>query len=234
MTGLGTIVDAGAILLGSTLGLFLRRGLPEKWQESIMQAVSLCIIIIGIQMALKSENIIITIVSLVIGTIIGEWLDINSKLQKFGAWLGAKIVGKNTTGAAKSIGEGFVAASLIYCVGALAILGSLADGLKGDTTILYAKATLDFIISVILTANMGIGVAFSAASVLLYQGALTMLAGAVEPLLTESILQEITATGGVLIIAIGINTLKIIEIRISNLLPAIFMPLVLITILGLI
>ena len=131
------------------------------------------------------------------------------------------------------IGEGFVAASLIYCVGAMAIIGSLQDGLKGDTTILFAKSTLDGIIAIILTANLGIGVALSAVSVLLYQGTLTLLAGVLEPVLTTSILNEVTATGGMLIMAIGVNMLKVVQIRISNLLPAVLWAGIIVAVSGL-
>lgn len=233
MIGLGTLVNAGAILAGSAAGLLLRRGLPEKWQESIMQGVALCIIVIGMQMAFKSENIMVVIFSLVLGAIVGEALDIDARLQSFGDWIGKKLIGSgDATGAAKAVGEGFVAASLIYCVGAMSIIGSLEDGLKGDTTILFAKSTLDGIISIILTANMGIGVALSAVSVLIYQGSLTMLAGVLEPVLTTSILNEVTATGGVLIMAIGVNMLKIVQIRISNLLPAVLWAGCIVTMLG--
>ena len=223
MVGLGTLVNSGAILAGAGAGLLLRRGLPEKWQESIMQGVALCIIVIGVQMAFKSENIMVVIFSIVLGAIVGEGIDIDTKLQRFGDW----------TGAAKAIGEGFVAASLIYCVGAMAIIGSLQDGLKGDTTILFAKSTLDGIIAIILTANLGIGVALSAVSVLLYQGTLTLLAGVLEPVLTTSILNEVTATGGILIMAIGVNMLKVVQIRISNLLPAVLWAGIIVAVSGL-
>lgn len=232
MIGLGTLVNSGAILAGAAAGLLLRRGLPEKWQESIMQGVALCIIVIGVQMAFKSENIMVVIFSLVLGAIVGEGINIDAKLQSFGEWIGRKLIGGRDAGAAKAIGEGFVAASLIYCVGAMAIIGSLQDGLKGDTTILFAKSTLDGIIAIILTANLGIGVALSAVSVLFYQGSLTLLAGVLEPVLTASILNEVTATGGVLIMAIGINMLKVVQIRISNLLPAVLWAGAVVTVAG--
>lgn len=233
MVGLGTLVNSGAILAGAGAGLLLRRGLPEKWQESIMQGVALCIIVIGVQMAFKSENIMIVIFSIVLGAIVGEGIDIDTKLQRFGDWIGRKLIGGHDAGAAKAIGEGFVAASLIYCVGAMAIIGSLQDGLKGDTTILFAKSTLDGIIAIILTANLGIGVALSAVSVLLYQGTLTLLAGVLEPVLTTSILNEVTATGGILIMAIGVNMLKVVQIRISNLLPAVLWAGIIVAVSGL-
>ena len=215
MSGLGTIANALAIIGGTLIGVVLRRGLPEKWQQTIMQGVALCIFIIGLQMALKTGNIVICVVSLVIGSIIGEALDIDEHLQRLGNYLANKF------SVAAKIAEGFISATLIFCIGAMAVVGALQDGLKQDATILYAKATLDGIISVILAANLGIGVAFSAVSVFLYQGSLTMLAGFLQPVMTEAVLNEVTACGGVLIMAIGINSLKLLEIRISNQLPAV-------------
>lgn len=221
MSGMGTVANTSAIIAGTMLGLFLRRGLPEKWRETIMQGVALCIVVIGLQMAFETKNIIICVVSLVIGSIIGEASNIEGHLQRFGNWAGAKI-NNGGGGASKKIADAFIAASLIYCIGAMAVVGSLQDGLMGDPTILYAKATLDGIIAVILAANMGIGVALSALCVLLYQGTLTTLASFLQPYMTEAVIAEVTACGGVLIVAIGINMLKLLEIRLSNQLPAVF------------
>ena len=203
------------------IGVVLRRGLPEKWQQTIMQGVALCIFVIALQMALKTGNIVICVVSLVIGSIIGEALDIDGHLQRLGNYLANKFYCGADGSVAAKIAEGFISATLIFCIGAMAVVGALQDGLKQDATILYAKATLDGIISVILAANLGIGVAFSSVSVFLYQGALTMLAGFLQPVMTEAVLNEVTACGGVLIMAIGINSLKLLEIRISNQLPAV-------------
>lgn len=221
MSGLGTIANALAIIGGTLIGVVLRRGLPEKWQQTIMQGVALCIFVIGLQMALKTGNIVICVVSLVIGSIIGEALDIDGHLQWLGNYLANKFYRGADGSVAAKIAEGFISATLIFCIGAMAVVGALQDGLKQDATILYAKATLDGIISVILAANLGIGVAFSSVSVFLYQGSLTMLAGFLQPVMTEAVLNEVTACGGVLIMAIGINSLKLLEIRISNQLPAV-------------
>lgn len=222
MSGLGTIANAAAIICGALAGIVLRRGLPEKWQQTIMQGVALCIVVIGLQMAFKTANIVIVVVSLVIGSIIGEYFDIESNLQKFGSWIASKVYHGKDGSFAAQLARGFISSTLIFCIGAMAVVGALQDGLKQDPTILYAKATLDGIISVILTANLGIGVAFSAFSVFIYQGCLTLLAAFLQTVMTEAVLNEITACGGVLITAIGINMLKILEIRISNQLPAIF------------
>lgn len=222
MSGLGTIANAAAIICGALAGIVLRRGLPEKWQQTIMQGVALCIVVIGLQMAFKTANIVIVVVSLVIGSIIGEYFDIEENLQKFGSWIASKVYHGKDGSFAAQLARGFISSTLIFCIGAMAVVGALQDGLKQDPTILYAKATLDGIISVILTANLGIGVAFSAFSVFIYQGCLTLLAVFLQTVMTEAVLKEITACGGVLITAIGINMLKILEIRISNQLPAIF------------
>ena len=222
MSGLGTIANAAAIICGALAGIVLRRGLPEKWQQTIMQGVALCIVVIGLQMAFKTANIVIVVVSLVIGSIIGEYFDIECNLQQFGSWIASKVYHGKDGSFAAQLARGFISSTLIFCIGAMAVVGALQDGLKQDPTILYAKATLDGIISVILTANLGIGVAFSAFSVFIYQGCLTLLAAFLQTVMTEAVLNEITACGGVLITAIGINMLKILEIRISNQLPAIF------------
>lgn len=223
MVGIGTLVNMGTILIGSTLGLILKKGLPDKYQETIMHGIGLSVIVIGLQMAFKTENIMVVIISLVLGSIIGEACDLEGELNNFGNWLGSRIAGKGSSSAGMIIGEGFIAASLIYCVGAMAIVGSLQDGLTGDASTLYAKATLDGISAIIFTANMGIGVALSALSVGLYQGLITALAGVLEPIISAQVLAELTATGGILILAIGLNMLKMVKIRIANMLPAIFL-----------
>lgn len=219
MPGLGTIANSGAIIIGAICGLLLKKGLPEKWQETMMNSIALCIVIIGIQMALKTTNIMITIFSLVIGGVLGEILDIEGLMNKIGLWMGNKLV--NGEGAATVLAKGFVNASILFCSGAMAVVGSIQDGLVGDHATLFAKATLDGLISIILTANLGIGVALSAISVGLYQGSITMMAGAVDSIITKELLAELTATGGVMIMAIGTNMLNVTKIRIGNLLPSI-------------
>ena len=222
MIGMGTVVNAAAILAGAALGLVLRKGLPDRWQETIMHAIGLSVTVIGIQMAMKTNNIIIVIISLVAGSIIGEYFDIDKALNRFGSWIGAKLTKDNKkNSAAAIIGQGFVATSLIYCVGAMAIVGSIQEGLTGDASTLYAKSILDGITAIIFAANMGVGVALSALSVAIYQGTITLLAGSMEAIMTPVLLAELTATGGILIIAIGLNMLKLVQIRIANMLPAI-------------
>ena len=192
MPGLGTLANSVAIIVGALLGVLCKRGLPEKWQETMMSSIALCILIIGVQMALKTQNIIIVIFSLVLGAIVGEILDIEAAMNRLGQYLGNKL-SQGDVSAAAAIAAGFVNASILFCSGAMAILGSIQDGLAADHTTLFAKATLDGLISLILSANLGIGVILSALSVGIYQGSITLLAGVVGPLVTEAMLTEITA-----------------------------------------
>ena len=219
MTGLGTMVNCAAIIGGCAVGLILRKGFPEKWQETIMYGVALCIFLIGLEMAQKSQNVILVIASIVIGSIIGEMLEINGKLNRFGAWVEKKMLG-NRTQTSGSFGKAFISASLVFCIGAMAIVGSIEEGLTGNHQILFAKAMLDCILSIIFGANMGAGVALSAVPVGLYQGSITLLAAWMQNLLTPDVIREVSATGGVLIMAIGIVQARLLPIRLANQIPA--------------
>ena len=225
MLGLGTIANSGAIVVGTLCGVMLKKGLPQRWQETMMQAIAFCIVIIGVQMALKTTNIVITIFSLVIGAIIGESIDIEELMRGFSLWVGNKVARSESVAA--EIAKGFVNASILFCTGAMAIVGSIQDGLAGDYTTLFAKATLDGLISLIMAANLGIGVALSAVSVAVYQGSITLMAGAIEGMLSQQILAELTAAGGIMIMAIGTNMLELTKVRIANLLPGIIVSVVL-------
>ena len=217
--GIGTAANAGAIVLGSALGFLIRKGLPEKIENIMMQAVGLCVVVIGMGMALKSMNIIICVASMVIGGIVGELLDVDGAFNRFGAWVGDHLA-KGDKSAGARLADGFVAASLLFCPGAMAVVGSIQDGLIGDPATLYAKSLLDGMTSIIFTANLGFGVALSAISVGVYQGAITLFAGLLEPIATPAVLAEITSTGGVMILGIGLNLLHITQIKIANLMPA--------------
>jgi uncharacterized membrane protein YqgA involved in biofilm formation len=220
----GTIVNAAAIIVGSLIGVALKKNIKPEYQKTVTQALALAVGVMGIEMALKSSNILIVVISLVIGGILGEMLDIEGKLNKLGAYL-AKLIkktgGESSDADESLIGKAFVTASLIYCVGAMAVIGSIQDGLTGDTSVLYVKALLDGIFSVALASSIGIGVALSSASVFLYQGAITLLAGILAPLFSEAVINELTATGGILIIGVSILILEVIKIRLANWLPAI-------------
>ena len=213
------MVNCAAIIAGCAVGLILKKGFPEKWQETIMYGVALCIFLIGVEMAQKSQNAVLIIASVVTGSVIGEMLDLDGKLNRFGAWAERKILGEQRQ-ASGTFGRAFVSASLLFCIGAMAIVGSIEDGLTGNHQILFAKATLDCILSIIFSANMGAGVALSALPVGLYQGSITLLASWMQSILTPEIIREVSATGGVLMMSIGIVQAKLARIRLANQIPA--------------
>lgn len=212
----GTIINAAAIIAGSLVGVFLRKGLPEPVKKTVMQGLGLSVLLIGAQMSLKTQNVLLVVISLVVGGVIGEVIDIEKRLASLGAFLEKKVGG----GGGK-VSRAFVTASLIYCVGAMAILGSIEDGLTGNPSTLYAKSMLDGISAIIFSSTMGFGVIFSAVPVFLYQGSITIAADWLKHLFTDGLIRELTATGGLLIAGIGINLLEIKEIKVGNLLPSI-------------
>ena len=233
----GTIVNALAVLAGSVAGLLLTqlarrfsRFLPvgsasmgERLQTIIMQGVALCIIFIGISGSFKGSNTLIAILSMVIGAIIGELLDLDKRMRHLGDWVQKKtehLVKSDSAG--PSISDGFVTASLLFCVGAMAIVGALQDGLT-----LFAKSLLDGISSIVFAASLGIGVAFSAVAVFLYQGVIAMAASFLSPFLGDTVIAEMTCVGSLLIVALGLNMLDLTKIKVMNLVPAIFLPILL-------
>ncbi len=231
MTGLGTVVNAAAIIAGGTAGSLLGSALPVRLKETIMQALGLSIVIIGMSGALQGmyrvtsagtldrEYIMLMIFSLVAGAVTGGLLNIEERLEKGGLWIQNRYF-KNSG----NFADGFITASLAFCVGAMAIVGALEDGLTGNTSTLFAKSVLDCMISIIFAATLGIGVAFSAIPVFIYQGAITLAAGFVKPLLTETVISQTSLAGSILIMAIGFNLLEFKRIKVGNLLPAIFIP----------
>jgi len=216
----GTIVNGLAIIIGSLIGTQLRN-IPERVKVTVMQAIALAVIVIGIGMGLKSENFLIVIGSLAIGALIGERWDLEDKLNRLGSWLEKKTGAKEEG----SFAKGFVTATLIYLVGAMAILGALDSGLRNDHAVLYTKSMLDGFSAILFTSTLGIGVLFSAFPVMIYQGTIAILATKIVRFIPQEILDmfivEMTATGGVMILAIGLNLLGITKIRVANLLPAI-------------
>jgi hypothetical protein len=218
---LGTIVNSISIIIGGIIGLLLKNGLKDRYKTTVMQALALVVIVIGLMGAFKTEDVLLVIISLVLGSVIGEWLNIEKNLDKLGKWIEKKVGNTNT-----NFSKGFVAASLIYCVGAMAIVGALESGLAGNHQTLYAKSILDGISSIIFTSTLGIGVIFSSLSVLVYQGVITLTASLVKVFLTEGVIREMSAVGGILIAGIGINILEIKRLRIGNMLPSIFIPFI--------
>ncbi|SES87531.1 hypothetical protein SAMN05660297_00809 [Natronincola peptidivorans] len=217
---LGTIVNALAIIIGGMLGLLLRKGIPDNYKSTVMQGLGLSVLVIGLMGAFKSENILLLIFSIVLGGIIGEKIRISDRLDNLGLW----IEGKTGKGEG-SVAKGFVTASLIYCIGAMAIVGALESGLTGNHQTLYAKSLLDGISSIIFASTLGIGVVFSAAAVFIYQGIITITAGALRYLLVEDVIREMSAIGGLLIVGISFNILEIKRIPVANMLPAVFLPI---------
>lgn len=231
MIGLGTIVNATAIIVGSSIGFVIKASLPNKLKETVMQAIGLSVLFIGISGTLQGifkivngktierQDIMLMIFSLVIGGIIGEIIQIEDKLNNFAQKLQSKFSTENSTFA-----KGFITATLVYCVGAMAIVGSLEDGLLHNPSTLFAKSILDGVTAIIFASTLGIGVGFSSISVFVYQGAITLLAGFIKPVFTDMVIVQTSMVGSVLIFAIGLNLLEIKKIKVGNLLPSIFIP----------
>ncbi len=221
---LGVLVNVATVLLGSAVGLVFKKGISKKYSDAVMTGIGLCTVLIGISGMLKGENVLVAIISMVLGAIIGTALDIDGKLNGIGSLLQKKM--KKEDGKV-SIAEGFVTASLLFCVGAMTIIGSLEAGLKGDNTTLFTKSILDLFSSMMLSASLGIGVIFAAIFVLVFQGGLVLLSGLLESVLTETAVAEITCVGSLMILALGLNLMGIIKIKVANYFPAlIFAPLI--------
>ncbi len=235
MPGIGTIVNVAAVLIGASVGLLLKGGLKPRFEQTVMGAIGLCTFFIGISGAitemisvaddgsLSSSYVMLMILSLAIGSLIGEGLNIERGLERLGEWCRRKLRFKSDAGA--HFVEGFVSSSLLFCVGAMAIVGSLEDGLSHDPTTLYAKSIMDGISSVIFAASLGIGVYFSCLPLLVYQGGITLLAGAIRPYLTDLVISQMSLVGSVLIFALGFNLMFNKKVKVANMLPAMFMPI---------
>lgn len=218
---LGTVVNTISILIGSILGYFLKGGIPKRFQEMIMKALGLSVLYIGIEGSIHCTDTLLLIISMIIGAILGEALKLDERLNQFGAWLEGKFKGRQD-----SIAEGFVSASLLFCVGSMAIVGAIQSGLEGNHEMLFVKAMLDGITSIIYTSTMGIGVMLSAGAVFLYQGIMTLAAGLLGNLLEATQITNIGAIGSVLIIGLGLNLLEITKLKVANFLPALFIPMI--------
>lgn len=221
---LGTIVNALAVIAGALVGMLLKKGIPERISDVIMKGVALCVLYIGISGSLAGTNTLIAIISIVVGAIIGSLLDIDRRLNSLGELAERKLSkGDGKT----SIAEGFVSASLLFCVGSMAIVGSIQSGLTGNHEMLYTKSMLDGISAMIFASTLGVGVFLSAAAVLVYQGIITLCAQWVQPFLSEYVVAEMTCVGSLLIIALALNMLGITKLKTANYLPAVFVPILL-------
>lgn len=218
----GTIVNVIAVLLGSGIGLAVGNRLPARLQQIITTALGLSTLLIGMQMALKVQNMLVVIGSMVMGGVLGEWLGIETGLERTAEWL--KGWARSGSG---SFVTGYVTASLVFCVGPMTIVGSIQEGISGDARIIYTKSLLDGAASVAFASSLGVGVSFAAVTVLVIQGALTLLGAQLAFLLRPEIVHELTATGGLLIVAIGLLLLEVKRLRVANLLPALVMAVVL-------
>ena len=218
---LGTIVNTIAIIAGSLLGVSLRRGISERYKETVIAAIGLAVLLIGLKSALKTDDLLLVITSMAAGAVIGEMMHIQARLEAFGHWIGDRM-GRS----GKGVAQGFVTASLVFCVGAMAIVGALESGLTGNHQTLFAKSILDGVTSIIFASTLGIGVIFSSAAVFVYQGTITLSAAFLKPFLTPAVVDQMSAVGGLLIVAIGLNILDITKLRLGNMLPGLFIPLV--------
>lgn len=212
---LATVINSIAIILGSIIGVFVKGGIPKRFNETIMKGISLCVLLIGIQDALKTQNIILIIFSIVIGAIIGELIDIDKKLKQLGDSIENKLKGRGG-----KISEGFVTSSLVFCVGAMAIVGSFEAGISGKYETIFSKSIIDGITSIIFSSTLGIGVILSAVTVFIYQGIMTLAAVGLKSVLTAAIINEMTAAGGLIIIGLSLNLMGVTKIKVANLLPA--------------
>lgn len=216
----GNIMNFFSILLGGITGLLFKNKIPQRINNIMIEALGLGVMVYGISQGIKTSNPIILFTSLAVGAVIGEIIDIEKILDNIGKYLQDTL--KNT----RNIAQGFVTASLLYCVGAMSIMGALESGLQGKHDILFAKAFIDGTMSIILTSAMGIGVIISSVTVFLYQGIIILLSGFLKPYLAATVINEMTAVGGILICGIGINILEIKKIKLGNLLPAVFIPII--------
>lgn len=225
----GSIVNALAVIVGATAGLIVKRvmgkgaegGTMSRVSDALMKGVALCVLLIGVSGAIKTQNMIIVIISMVIGTIIGELCDLDKRVTALG-----NAIERKTHGRFGDITQGFVSASLLFCVGAMTIVGSLNSGLSGDHSMLYTKSLLDLIAAFAFASALGFGVLFSAGFVLLFQGTITLLATWIAPLLSEVAVLEMTAVGSLLIVGLALNMLGITKLKIMNHMPAVFLPMI--------
>ena len=225
---LGTIVNALAIIGGCLIGLIVKGKLTEKISSTIMNGLALCVLYIGISGALKGNDTLQMIICIAIGALIGEVIDFDKKLNDLGDMIEKKINNKRKDKSNEkiSISEGFVTSSLLFCVGAMAVVGSLESGLQGNHATLFAKSILDGVSSIIFASSLGVGVLLSSIAVFVYQGSITLLAGGLKAVLTDTVISNMSAVGSLLIVGLGFNMLGASKIKVANLLPAIFIPII--------
>lgn len=216
----GTLINVLAVLIGGGAGTLLGNRLSERVRETVLHGLGLVTLVVGIHMTMDTRNILIVMGSVLVGAILGEWFQIDAGLERFSEWLRARVARRFSSESMSHFSEGFVTASLVFCVGPVTVLGAIQDGLTGDYTLLSIKAMLDGFSALAFASSLGVGVLFSIITLVVYQGGLSLLAGLAQNLLTEPMILEMSATGGVLILAIGLLLLDVKRIRVANLLPA--------------
>lgn len=220
----GTIVNALGVLGGTAVGLLLGKLIPERLSDAITKGIALCVLYIGISGTLADENTLVMIISMVLGVLVGELLRLDDRLNALGAGIERRFAAHGVKG---RVSEGFITASLLFCVGAMSIVGALDSGLTGNHETLYAKTVLDTVTSVVYASTLGFGVALSAIPVLLYQGLIALGASLLAPVLTDPVINEMKAVGSLLIVALGLNMLGLTKIKVMNYVPAMFFPILL-------
>lgn len=221
----GAVVNFFLVILGSILGVLFKKGIPEKIQKTLMTGMAFCVLYIGVTgLFEQGANILIMIVCFAIGSVIGELIDLDKRVNQLGLQL-EKTVNKHGSNA--KITEGFVTATLLFCVGAMTIVGSIDSGISGNNATLYSKSVIDCVAAIALTSSMGIGVIFASISVLVIEGVLTLLAGVISPILTDYIIAQMSVIGSLLIIALALNMLGITKLKVMNFVPALLLPLIL-------
>ena len=222
MVLLGSLVNSAAIVLGGSIGLILKKGISDRLANAVMNALALCVLYIGVSGMLKGENILITILSMVAGTLVGDGLELDKKINQLGDTIENMVASPNE---GVSVSKGFVTASLLFCVGAMAIVGALQSGLTGNHDTLFAKSLIDGIASIVMASSLGIGVLLSAGLILVYEGGISLFANILAPLLTDSVINEMTCVGSLLIVGLALNMLKLTDLKIMNYAPAVFFPI---------
>lgn len=222
----GAFVNFILVLIGSSIGMLLKRGIPEKIQKTLVSAVALCVLYIGITGLFEDNiNALIIIISMALGAVIGQALDLDRLVNSLAQKIENKV--KKEGSQSGKIAEGFVSATLLFCVGAMTVVGSIDSGVSGDNTTLYSKSVIDLISSAVLASSLGFGVMLSSLGVLVIEGTLTLLAVVVQPVLTAEVVAHMSVIGSLLIIAIALNMLKITNIKVMNIIPAVFIPILL-------
>lgn len=219
---IAVLVNCFTIILGSLLGIIFSKKITSRLSEVIQTGAGVVVLVLGIEMTLQCDNILFLTFSLMAGGIIGSIIDIDGKIFKIGQWLGTKLPQKEEK-STSSFGYGFLNASVLFCVGAMSIVGSIEAGVNGNYSVIFTKSLLDGFMAIVFASSMGVGVVFSFLTVLIYQGALTLLATVIAPYMDEVLLAELTASGGALIIMIAINLLGLKSIKTANYLPAVFL-----------